>query len=87
MPSFDELSRDYAERLARSTNPQVVAAQIARDVRGLVYSTTQAPLSTSDKQQILQKTYDDLTGRPTYTKSLDNESYLDLIQWIMSQVG
>jgi hypothetical protein len=86
MPTFDELARYYAERLARSAQPQLEAQQIALEVRRLVDSSTQAPLSTYDKQQILQKTYGYLEGIPYYTKSLDNQHYLQLIEWILSQV-
>jgi hypothetical protein len=87
MPSFDELAHDYAERLARAPNPQLVAGQIAQEVRGLIYSTTQAPLSRAHRQQILQTSYEYLAGRPSYTKSLDNQQYLQLIEWIMSQAA
>lgn len=65
MPTFDELARDYAERLARTTNPQQAAVQIAQEVRGLVYSTTQRSLSIADKQKILQTSYEYLAERPT----------------------
>lgn len=87
MPTFDELARSYAVRLARSAQPQIEAQRIALEIRGLVASSTQAPLSSYDKQQILQSTYNYLQGIPYYTKSLDNQQYLQLIEWIMSQAN
>lgn len=52
MATFDELARYYAERLESSAHPQLEAQQIALEVRGLVVSSTQAPLSSQDKQWI-----------------------------------
>lgn len=87
MPSFDEFAYEYARRLASARNPGLVARQIANELSQIVYSGTQTPLSLNDKSEILQKTYTYLEGAPYYTKSADNQQYLQLVNWILSQVS
>lgn len=85
MATFDELARDYSQRLAADASV-TAARSIAEHLNSLVYSGSNNALSLQDKQQILEKTYQDLAGRPTYTKSADNQQYLQLINWILSQI-
>ncbi len=85
MPTMDELARDFANRLAGSRNPTAVAQQIETEIRFLRYQANQRPLTLEDRTILLQKTYDLLSNFPTFTKSADNNHYLQLIQWILSQ--
>jgi hypothetical protein len=86
MPSFEELARDYAGRLASTSYTQAVAGEIAQEIKSLVYPSGY-PVNVEDRKRILEKTYEYLTNYPYYTKSADNYHYLQLLNWILSQVS
>ena len=54
MPSFNELGNQYFARLINSITPEREFLKILSEIKGLVYSGTNIPLSDEDRAKIVE---------------------------------
>jgi hypothetical protein len=88
MATLESLAQDYARRLRASGNKYGEAQQIAREIKGITYSSTNASLTPVDRRHLLDQIYAEATGDYNFinTKSVNNIEYLQLVNYILSQL-
>lgn len=101
MATFKDLAIEYFDRLVKSSNPVFEFEKILKEIKGLVYSSSNQSISDEDKAKIvlliienLEKKYSkylSATGpEPIFEqqeiqKAFSNDNYLDLIEYIRAR--
>ena len=86
MPTFEELAKSYAEKLASAPDRKHAANEIVRSIEGLVYTGTKESLSAADKRRIVE-----LVRTPIqfgiHIREADNAAYLAMINYVYQKLG
>ena len=87
MATFDELSKHYAVDLQKSYSKRVTAEKVVRDIKNLVYTGSNTPLSRHDQQQIAEGVFEKLgiLSHGQVRKDADNKEFLELAVYVLSQ--
>lgn len=85
MATLSELAKQYLKELKESTNKATTAKKISQGIKGLVYSTTNKPLSLEDRKKIVVSMRELLEER-IIVEAADNTEYLNLIDQILKDV-
>lgn len=88
MATFNELSESYAKKMVAATSKEAAAKEILSEVQGLVYKSTQTPLSQEDKKEIIEKIREKIQEAPLRIaiKEADNAAYLELISRMLREL-
>jgi len=90
MSSFDKLARNYANRLLNSVDMYLVADEIVREIKNLIYSDTKKKISDDDKRKLINLVHHYLNYPPNkkanefelILEKSDNKDFLSLINHI-----
>jgi len=82
MPTFEQLARDYANRITSAHDHKTQANLVFREIKGLVYKSTGSALSAYDRKELLLLVLKEIINTCIVTKSADNSEYLELIAYI-----
>ncbi|MDP4273085.1 MAG: hypothetical protein Q8907_02285 [Bacteroidota bacterium] len=101
MVTFKELATEYYERLKKSYNPVSEFEQIIKDIKGLVYTSNEQPLSNEDRAKIVfliigkfeskhTKFLSETESEPLFDQqdiqnAFSNDNYLALINYIKTR--
>lgn len=90
--NIEEIAKQYVKKINRAFDKKKAAKEIVVEINELVYSKSDKPISSRDKEIIIKKMRDYLSGyRRVGNRRLiqdsDNKNYLELISYIKQQLS
>lgn len=86
MPTKTEMAQKYAERIKAATYKGHETDRIIKEINELTYSETDKPISSLDKKQIIEIIGQNLPSGTILFKEGDNRNYLQLVNYMLSQI-
>lgn len=83
----EERAQSYVKRLRTAQDPQAEVEAVAADIRSLVWSSTQEPLTQDEQLAIIDMMLRQTEGRVYIQKEADNKRYLALVRDLRRLLG
>lgn len=96
MATYIEIADRLAKNFITSSDKSAAAQQIVTEINGLIYSESKKPLDFADKKQIVTYIGEFISrkrpfqykegGRIIIAEQKDNTQYLEMVDYILSQL-